>query len=81
VRLVHYTDSPVGNNPVQWDFDDYRDVSGVKLPYKWTQTWTDGRSEYEMTQIQSNVPVDAAKLAKPAPAPALKPGAPKSPAK
>ena len=81
VRLVHYTDSPVGNNPVQWDIDDYRDVSGVKLPYKWTQTWTDGRSEYEMTQIQANVPVDAAKFAKPAPAPALKPGAPKTPAK
>jgi hypothetical protein len=31
-RVAHY-DSPVGRIPEQTDFDDYRDVGGVKLPF------------------------------------------------
>jgi hypothetical protein len=48
------------------DFSDYRDVAGVKVPFKWTATWTDGRSEFEWTDIKPNVPIDAAKFGKPA---------------
>jgi photosynthetic reaction center cytochrome c subunit len=75
VRELRYTDSPVGTNPVEWDYSDYRDVGGVKFPFKWTQTWTDGRTIYEMSQIQTNVPIDAAKFNKPAPPTPPKPAA------
>jgi hypothetical protein len=64
---VRYTNSLVGVNPTQIDFSDYRDVSGVKLPYRWVVTWTDGRSTIELSELRANVPIDATKFAKPAP--------------
>jgi photosynthetic reaction center cytochrome c subunit len=66
-RLVRSTPSPVGRLPVQIDYSDYRDVAGLKMPFKWTMTWLDGRSNYELSEIQPNVAIDAAKFAKPAP--------------
>src|SRR5581483_7506533 len=67
VRLVRYTDSPIGLSPTQIDYSDYRDVSGVKMPHKWTVTWLDGRAIIELSQIQANAAIDAARFAKPAP--------------
>jgi photosynthetic reaction center cytochrome c subunit len=66
-RSVRYTDSPVGKIPVQVDYSDYRDVNGVKMPFKFTSTWLDGRDTFELTQIRPNVTVEAARFAKPAP--------------
>jgi photosynthetic reaction center cytochrome c subunit len=65
-RSVRYTDSPVGKIPVQVDYADYRDVNGVKMPFKFTSTWLDGRDTFELTQIRTNVTVEAARFAKPA---------------
>jgi hypothetical protein len=67
VRLVRYTNSLVGVNPTQIDYSDYRDVSGVKLPYRWIVTWTDGRSTIELSELRVNVPIDATKFAQPTP--------------
>ena len=67
VRQVRYAQTIVGLNPVQLDYSDYRDVAGVKLPFKWQVTWTDGQSTFEMNQVQPNAPIDARKFAKPAP--------------
>src|SRR5207247_10725181 len=44
VRLVRFVDTAVGRGPTQIDYSDYRDVRGIKLPFKWTATWTDGQS-------------------------------------
>jgi outer membrane lipoprotein-sorting protein len=76
VRVVRYTNLPVGLNPTQIDFADYRDVSGVKLPFRWTVTWTDGRSVTELNQVQLNAAIDAARFAKPAPPAPVKPTKP-----
>ena len=65
VRLVRYSDSPIGLNPTQIDYADYREVAGVKMPFRWTVTWLSGRSTIELTEIKANVPIDAAKFAKP----------------
>jgi len=65
VRLVRYSDSPVGLNPTQIDYADYREVAGVKMPFRWTVTWLSGRSTIELTEVQPNVRIDAAKFAKP----------------
>jgi len=69
VRLVRFVDTAVGRVPTQIDYADYRDVGGTKLPFKWTATWTDGQSTAELTEIQTNAPIDSAKFARPAPAP------------
>lgn len=65
VRLVRYTDSPVGLAPTQIDYSDYREVAGIKMPFRWTVTWLDGRSTTELSEIQPNVPIDGAKFAIP----------------
>jgi photosynthetic reaction center cytochrome c subunit len=67
LRQVRYTDTPIGFNPTQIDYGDYRDVSGVKMPFKLTVTWTDGRSIIELSQVRANAAVDAARFAKPTP--------------
>jgi len=69
VRQVRFNDTAVGLNPTQIDYSDYRDVVGVKVPFHWTVTWTDGQSTIELSDVQANVPIDAAKFGKPAPPP------------
>lgn len=67
LRYVRYSNSPVGVVPTQVDFSDYRDVNGVKMPYQWVVTWTDGRSTLIMSELHANVAIDAAKFGKPIP--------------
>jgi photosynthetic reaction center cytochrome c subunit len=66
VRLVRFSESPVGRIVTQVDYDDYRDVSGVKMPFRWTVSWLNGRSSFELSEVQPNVSIDAAKFSKPA---------------
>ena len=68
VRQLRYAASPVGRMPTQIDYSDYREVSGVKIPFRYTVLWLDGRENFEITDVQANASVDAAKFAKPAPA-------------
>lgn len=67
VRHVRYVQLPVGRVPVQMDYDDYRDVAGVKMPFKTVATWVDGRSTTKLTDVQPNVPIDASRFARPSP--------------
>lgn len=70
LRQVRFASTALGFNPTQVDYSDYRDVAGVKVPYHWTVTWTDGRSDYVMKEILPNVAIDPAKFSEPvAPAP------------
>ena len=69
VRFVRFVDTAIGRIPTQIDFSDYRDVAGVKMPFKWLWTWTDGQSTIELSEIQPNTPIDPSKFSKPAPAP------------
>jgi photosynthetic reaction center cytochrome c subunit len=64
-RMVRYVSSAVGRVPTQIDYSDYRPVNGVMMAYKWTYGWISGREEYALTAVQPNVPVEAAKFAKP----------------
>jgi len=65
VRQVRYRETSVGPIPTQIDYSDYREVSGIKMPFHWVMTWTDGRSTADLSQVQLNVSIDAAKFAKP----------------
>ena len=69
VRVLRLVDTAVGRVPTQTDYSDYREVSGVKMPFRWTTTWTNGQATIELSEMQVNVPIDAARLARPAPAP------------
>src|SRR5262245_37206721 len=68
VRVLRLVDTAVGRVPTQIDYSDYRDVAGVKIPFKWTVTWTNGQATSELTEVQPNVSIDASRFARPAPA-------------
>jgi hypothetical protein len=68
IRMTRFADTPIGRVPSQIDYSDYRTVAGVKIPFKWLETWTDGQVNIEFTDIQPNVAIDAAKFGRPAPA-------------
>ncbi len=76
LRLVRYAETPLGRNPTQIDYADYRDASGVKIPFRWTLARPGNRFTIQIEQVQQNVPVDDAKFAVPSPPP---PDAPKPP--
>jgi hypothetical protein len=68
VRLLRFVATPIGTVPTQIDYSDYRDVSGIKVPFKILTTWTDGQTTVELSQVQLNATLDASKFATPAPA-------------
>ncbi len=65
VRMVRHGRSPIGRVPTQVDYSDYRDVGGIKFPFHWTFAWLDGRDTFEFSDVKVNVPIDAAKFARP----------------
>jgi len=65
-RLVRYNESPVGRIVTRIDYHEYRDVAGVKIPWRWTVSWLSGRSQFELTEIQPNAQIPAARFVKPA---------------
>lgn len=67
VRLVRYEKTVIGTNPIQVEYSDYRDAGGVKVPFKWTTTWTDGQDFVELSDVQPNAAIEAARFSKPAP--------------
>ena len=77
LRMVHYTDTPLGLNPTQVDFADYRAVDGVKTPYRWTISRPSGAFTIQLDEVKQNVPIDAARFVEPKPesAPGSKPSA------
>jgi photosynthetic reaction center cytochrome c subunit len=69
VRRYLESDTPLGKLPLQTDYEDYRDVEGVKQPFMihWSmpgRVW--GR---KIDEIKQNVPLDDAKFNPPAPRP------------
>jgi photosynthetic reaction center cytochrome c subunit len=65
VRMIRYGKSPVGRVPAQLDYSDYRDVGGIKFPFKYTFSWLDGRDAFQLSDVKTNIPIDASKFAKP----------------
>jgi hypothetical protein len=67
IRVVRWNPTAVGTVPVQIDFTDYRDVGGVKMPFRSTVTWTDGQSTIALREVRPNAAVDPARFARPSP--------------
>ena len=65
VRLMRYAETPLGRNPTQIDYADYRDADGIRVPFRWTIARPGGRFTIQVDQIQQNVPIDDAKFAEP----------------
>ena len=64
-RMIRYGSSPIGRLPTQVDYGDYREVNGVKLPFRFTFAWLDGRDAFQLNDVRVNVPIDSAKFGRP----------------
>jgi photosynthetic reaction center cytochrome c subunit len=57
-RLLRYAETPLGRNPTQIDYADYRETGGVKIPYRWALARPNGTFIIKIEQVQQNVPID-----------------------
>ena len=76
LRRIRLTPTIIGVIPEQTDFDDYRDVEGVKLPFMVKVAAVEVGNPIatrSYTEIKLNVPIDDSKFKMPA---ATKPGSP-----
>lgn len=70
IRRVGYTRTLIGTIPQQTDFDDYREVEGLRLPFTIKMSFADPGSLpiiRKFTEIKHNVPLDESKFDKPLP--------------
>ena len=65
-RQVRLAETPLGRNPTQIDYADYKAVDGVTIPLRWTLSRTNGRFTIQIAEVKSNEPLDDARFAKPA---------------
>lgn len=65
VRMVRYGNSPIGRIPTQIDYADYRDVDGIKFPFRITFAWLDGRDNFELSEVKVNTAIDPAIFGEP----------------
>jgi photosynthetic reaction center cytochrome c subunit len=76
LRLIRYAETPLGRNPTQIDYSDYRGANGVKVPFRWTLARPGNRFTIQVEQLQQNVPVDDTEFIPPPPAAGQKPSVP-----
>ena len=70
LRLMRFAETPLGRNPTQIDYADYRETDGVKIPYRWTLTRPNGSFTIRIEQVQQNVPIDEKRFVAPSEPPA-----------
>jgi len=66
IRQLRYSDTAVGTVPIQVDYSDYREVAGVKIPFRQLVPWTNGQPTIELAAVRPNVVIETASFAKPA---------------
>lgn len=65
VRREAETDSPQGKMPTEATMEDYRTVDGIKIPFVIKTNTPAVSFVVKVEEVKQNVPVDAAKFAKP----------------
>lgn len=69
VRRIAYTRTRLGDDPEQVDLADYRDVGGVKIPFRMTTSYLDNNhlnSVRVISTVENNLALDDARFANPA---------------
>jgi photosynthetic reaction center cytochrome c subunit len=73
LRIATQIESALGAIPQNTDYEDYREVSGVKVPFLIRVIRSDSETIYKWEQIQANVPVEESRFDKPAEKPKEEP--------
>ena len=71
MRITHRIESPLGALPLQTEYEDYRDVNGLKIPFTVRVTRVDGTTTYTWQKMEADVAIDPSRYEKPAEKPAV----------
>jgi hypothetical protein len=52
-------------NPIQIDYEDYRESGGLKVPYRWSVARPNGTLTVQILQAQEGVPLEDKQFSKP----------------
>ncbi len=66
-RYIRYANTMVGRIPTQVDYGDYRDVAGVKMPFKYSYGWVSERDDWTLTGYEPNASIDNSRFGRPDP--------------
>ena len=66
LRITHRIESPLGALPLQTDYEGYRDVNGLKIPFTVRVTRVDGTTTYTWQKMEANVAIDPGRYERPA---------------
>ena len=67
VRVLWFTDTPVGENPTRIDFNQYDDVDDTFYPMLWTIRTPLNYSTVRIESVQDNVDIDDSRFNRPPP--------------
>jgi photosynthetic reaction center cytochrome c subunit len=65
VRAVRYANTPLGENPTQVDYSDYREEHGTKIPFKLTTSRPGGGYTVQLESVQLNTAIDSRRFQMP----------------
>lgn len=65
LRVLRFVETPLGLNPTEIDYEDYREMGGVKTPFRWTLARPNGRFTIQIDEMQQNAPIADTKFVKP----------------
>ena len=69
LRLIRYTETPLGRLPTQIDYADYRKADDVVIPYRWTLARPSGRFTIQIDTVKQNGAIDEKLFVAPPPGP------------
>jgi photosynthetic reaction center cytochrome c subunit len=67
LRQMRFAQTPLGRNPTQVDYADYREIGGVTIPYRWTLARANGSFTIQVNEVKQNVPIEAKLFVPPSP--------------
>lgn len=65
LRILHFESSPLGLNPTQIDFSDYRKIGAGKIPYQWHTAMPTGEFTIQLENVIANAPMSASLFSQP----------------
>jgi photosynthetic reaction center cytochrome c subunit len=65
VRLIRYAETPLGLNPTEIDYANFRVADGVRIPFRWTLARPNGRFTIQIDAVKQNVPVEEGQFVTP----------------
>ncbi len=57
LRVLRFSETPLGLNPTEIDYGDYREADGVKTPFQWSIKRPSGRFTIEIEKLQQNASI------------------------